>query len=124
MPSLTGLGILSFPFPGTAVPGYRLFRPYGTEPARLDIVSFDRRLSPIQTVCPRQSGERGEGWAAGSPNFANVARQSGESMHHLTHYARLMIYRAVTWSIIEWLTLEFLTSKTQSSAVGLSGITH
>ena len=25
-----GLGILSFPFPGTAVPGYRLFRPYGT----------------------------------------------------------------------------------------------
>jgi hypothetical protein len=33
MPSLTGLGILSFPFPGTAVPGYRLFRPYGTGPA-------------------------------------------------------------------------------------------
>jgi hypothetical protein len=35
-----------------------------------------------------------------------------------------MIYRAVTCWIIEWLTLEFLTSKTQSSAVGLSGITH
>ena len=33
MPSLTGLGILSFPFPGTAVPGYRLFRPYGTGPS-------------------------------------------------------------------------------------------
>src|SRR5271154_4694827 len=33
MPSLTGLGILSFPFPGTAVPGYRLFRPCGTGPA-------------------------------------------------------------------------------------------
>ena len=31
MPSLTGLGI-SLPFPGTAVPGYRLFRPYGTGP--------------------------------------------------------------------------------------------
>jgi len=30
MPSLTGLGILSFPFPGTAVPGYRLFRPRST----------------------------------------------------------------------------------------------
>jgi hypothetical protein len=30
VPSLTGLGILSFPFPGTPVPGYRLFRPYGT----------------------------------------------------------------------------------------------
>ncbi|HEX4810069.1 MAG TPA: hypothetical protein VH325_14115, partial [Bryobacteraceae bacterium] len=43
MPSLTGLGILSFPFPGTAVPGYRLFRPYGTGSARLDIVPFYRR---------------------------------------------------------------------------------
>jgi hypothetical protein len=31
VPSLTGLGILSFPFPGTAVPGYRLLRPFGTE---------------------------------------------------------------------------------------------
>jgi hypothetical protein len=30
IPSLTGLGILSFPFPGTAVPGYRLFRPRST----------------------------------------------------------------------------------------------
>jgi hypothetical protein len=30
VPSLTGLGILSFPFPGTAVPGYRLFRPRST----------------------------------------------------------------------------------------------
>jgi hypothetical protein len=29
--------------PGTAVPGYRLFRPYGTGPARLDIVPFYRR---------------------------------------------------------------------------------
>ncbi len=34
MPSLTGLGIPSFPCPGTAVPGYRLFRPYGTGPAQ------------------------------------------------------------------------------------------
>ena len=30
VPSLRGLGILSFPIPGTAVPGYRLFRPFGT----------------------------------------------------------------------------------------------
>jgi hypothetical protein len=29
--------------PGTPVPGYRLFRPYGTGPARLDIVPFHRR---------------------------------------------------------------------------------
>src|SRR5271156_3540510 len=42
MPSLTGLGILSFPFPGTAVPGYRLFRPYGTGPAPVG----DRALLP------------------------------------------------------------------------------
>ncbi len=56
MPSLTGLGILSFPFPsGTAVPGYRLFRPYGTGPARLDIVPFYRRLIAIQTACRRQA---------------------------------------------------------------------
>jgi hypothetical protein len=59
MPSLTGLGILSFPFPGTAVPGYRLFRPYGTGPARLDIVPFYRRLIAIQTARRRQrQGER------------------------------------------------------------------
>jgi hypothetical protein len=30
VPSLTGLGNLSFPFPGTPVPGYRLLRPFGT----------------------------------------------------------------------------------------------
>src|SRR5882757_6555816 len=34
MPSLTGLGIFLYHFPpGTAVPGYRLSRPYGTGPA-------------------------------------------------------------------------------------------
>jgi hypothetical protein len=59
MPSLTGLGILSFPFPGTAVPGYRLFRPYGTGPARLDIVPFYRRLIAIKRrVVDRRQGER------------------------------------------------------------------
>src|SRR5580692_5799211 len=52
----------SFPFPGTAVPGYRLFRPYGTGPARLDIVPFCRRtvlgpdeLTPIGDVLCKQS---------------------------------------------------------------------
>src|SRR5271156_1166554 len=58
MTSLTGLGILSFPFPGTAVPGYRLFRPYGdwAQP-RLEIVPFYRRLVAIRTVCRRQAPE-------------------------------------------------------------------
>ncbi len=36
MPSLTGLGVFSFPFPGTGVPGYGLFRPYGTGPPAPD----------------------------------------------------------------------------------------
>jgi len=58
MPSLTGLGILSFPSPGTAVPGYRLFRPYGTGPARLDIVTFYRRLIAIQNYIARQKEYR------------------------------------------------------------------
>jgi hypothetical protein len=43
-----GTRILStISLPGTAVPGYRLFRPYGTGPARFDIVPFYRRLMAI-----------------------------------------------------------------------------
>jgi hypothetical protein len=38
VPSLTGLGILSFPFPGTPVPGSRLLRPFGTESCELGSV--------------------------------------------------------------------------------------
>ena len=41
-----GTRILStISLPGTAVPGYRLFRPYGTGPTRLDIGPFYRRRS-------------------------------------------------------------------------------
>jgi hypothetical protein len=47
VPSLTGLGILSFPFPGTAVPGYRLLRPFATE---FMILMLPALLCPSQCV--------------------------------------------------------------------------
>ena len=40
--------------PGTAVPGYRLFRPYGTGSTRLGIVPFYRRL-----IADRATGGQG-----------------------------------------------------------------
>ena len=82
MPSLTGLGILSFPFPGTAVPGYRLFRPYGTGPsdrAKVPLLASQVRPSdslahePAWTSCHSTAGllqyERrvDEGWQQASP---------------------------------------------------------
>ena len=49
MPSLTGLGILSFPIPGTAVPGYRLCRPYGTGRGPVGYAPFYRRLIGVSS---------------------------------------------------------------------------
>jgi hypothetical protein len=58
MPSLTGLGILSFPFPGTAVPGYRLFRPYGTGPDGAKVPL------PASQVRPSDSLVHEPGWTS------------------------------------------------------------
>src|SRR5258708_23838030 len=66
--------------PGTAVPGYRLFRPYGTGPARSDIVPFCRRTvlgineltSILRCPLPAKQSDQSSVWAR---VFAGPANQ-------------------------------------------------